>query len=1150
MWNPRNDGNGTRRDGSNAVSSLPLLSSQRLYLLAAALSIPPGRLLRYITEVQRRGPHPLHHQQREAHCDVIRADVTARSATDTAAVADAFGASQSGHHYHHPRKSKDRLDASTTDGTESVQEFPLLLHGILSVLVLPFLKLEGSSGAPSASSSQMAAAESVVTQLKDDGGKRLTLHKSGGSRRVQVTGATSAASKDFISGRPIRVNMQEHFALLKGVIVSQHVSRPSQESLSGAGSNFSSSRHSSSSSSSSGKMNSTSDDDGDASVSSGSAARGVNEEGDVSVTNKKSKSLKSHVYNLCEIPPFQREASIVRLLSELAEPFLAERHHVIGNISSSGGGGGGSGGPGNSNDVESQTDLQQCMRLVPRELHTAAGVARISELYPPFMPLLIEALLKESVHGDAFGLTARRVVVRLIELSAPTFVSKFFKWGNGASVEASKREEEMYHSMMLHATKRLATTAVSLLEVIEDPVWALNISGSLIASQLLHPNAVRALLRHRTVELAKKPLLWSPTVALAYCLVTQHSLRTSVRTEKEQCVLNQQTEALPVLNETIDPLDTTGVGILSLISPNSMGKGSILAAASYSMHEFPEHSQEEQQTPPHRDPFHLSQTQPTPTSAEAASGMPFNLGLSAALMGRAASLTSSLRFSPLQLSTAPEVEHPFPLRWPLPEKVPPTVTMPNVIVMTCMVLGAGTLGQHTVVALGQWCLRSLTVLPATPCAVGLTHLMLKYPQFLQKASLRISPGTFSSFTATSSFAATAAAAAAAAASNNIGGTYGNGQATTPFCIAVFREGCRLANTVMLRQAKLRTDGRLAMVWQRDKAFASARNEVNSSDFEETPFVSEDNALHELYEVQCYLVMMLQALVMRHGVQLAADAQEELFSLFLTTTRIRIAVGTPKGFEGAILPDDADDDGGGYQIPKRTLSQLVVKLVDESFRAVARAVDILLHDYDAGCPRQLCESLMSLLPPNNSLFSELDRVGAWEKHLDCLETVQAAAEAYREACRSKLSGVQSQEEEGMDMAPSSSWPSRHNYQRDPLQTHVSLLELQQELELRAKQAAGAVRSRAEVMFGSLISVLPSSGEPLCLSATPSSGLTAAQQLWWVEHTIAYLVEEWWRSRASTPVRFRLGVDDKDEIEKDIPRLREVQKSFIQCCPHPI
>ncbi|EKF38624.1 hypothetical protein MOQ_001165 [Trypanosoma cruzi marinkellei] len=1147
MWNPRNDGNGTRRDGSDAVFSLASLSSRRLYLLAAALSIPPGRLLRYITEVQRRGAYPHHRQHRETHCDGIRADATARSTTDTAAAVDALGALQSGNrHQQHPRKSTDRVDASMTGGTESVQqEFPLLLHGILSVLVLPFLKLEGSSGAPPASSSLMAAAESVVTRLKDDGGKRLTLHKSGGGLRSHLTGTASAASKDVISGRPIRVNMQEHFALLKGVIVSQRVSKPSQESLCGAGSIFSSSRHSSSSSSSS----KTSDDDGDASESSGPAVRWVNEEGDVSFTRKKSKSLNYHVYDVCEMSPFQREESIVQLLSELAEPFLAERPHVIGNISSSGGGGG-SGGQGNSNDMEAQTNLQQCMRLVPRELHTAAGVARISNLYPPFMPLLIEALLKESVHGDALGLTARRVVVRLIELSAPTFVSKFFKRGNSDSVEASQREEEMYHFMMLRATQRLATTAVSLLEVIEDPVWALNISGSLIASQLLHPSAVRAILRHRAVELAKKPLLWSPTVALAYCVVTQHSSRTAVRTEKEPCVPSQQTEALPVLNETSDVLDATGVGMLSLISPNSVGKCSMLAVASYSAHEFPEHSQEEQQTPSHQDPFHLSRTQPTPTSAEAASGMPFNLGLSGALMGRAASLNSSLRLSPLKPPTAPEVDYSFPLRWPFPEKVPPVVTMPNVIVMTCMVLGAGTLGQHTVVALGQWCLRSLSVLPAIPCAVGLTHLMLKYPQFLQKASLRVSPGTFlSSSTATSSVAATAAAAAAA--SNNIGGTHGNGQATTLFCIAVFREGCRLANTVMLRQAKLRTDGRLAMVWQRDKAFASVRNEMLPSDFEEAPLVSEGNALHELYEVQCYLVMMLQALVMRHGVQLTADAQEELFSLFLTTTRLRVAVGTPKGCESAMLPDDGGDgDDGGYKSPKWTLSELIVKLVDESFRAVARAVDILLHDYDAGCPRQLCESLMSLLPPNNSLFSELDRVGAWEKHLDCLETVQAAAEAYREACRPKLSGVQSQEEEGMDMSPSSSWSSRNNYQRDPIQTHVSLLELQQELELRAKQAAGAVRSRAEVMFGSLISVLPSSGEPLCLSATPGSGLTAAQQLWWVEHTIAYLVEEWWRSRASTPVRFRFGVDDKDEIEKDISTLREVQKSFIQCCPHSI
>ncbi|RNF16983.1 uncharacterized protein Tco025E_04994 [Trypanosoma conorhini] len=1118
MWRAREDAGS---DGGISHFTHSPAASRRLYLLAAALSIPPDRLLRYTREVRRRGVHQRHRRQPQ----------TPRRRASTA-----------------------RTEAGATAKTESLaQEFPLLLHGILSALVLPFSNLESfpAASADAAADAPTETTESVASFMRQGGGKSFSRQKGGG---------TAAALKEALSGRPQRVNMQEHFALLKEMVVSQRVRGPIPEgqttaagaSSSGSGpTNNSSSSMSSSSCSSSGgrrRRSSTSsnsccssgDDEEAASVSAGTARDEVKAEGGVAAAKKVSKSSLSATYELRQTPTSREETSIAQLLSELAEPLLAARGHAIGNGTSSGSGGGES----NISGMGSSVELQQCMRLVPRELRTAAGVSRVSELYPPFMPMLLEALLKESVNGSPCGLAARRVGVRLIELSAPTFVSRSFRRGSGACGEAADGDEkEMYHSMMLRATQRLATTAVSLLEVIEDPVWALDLSGSLIASQLVHPDALRAVLHRCALDLAKLPPLWKPMVALAYCLVTRHSLHAAVRADAEPCALSRPTELLDVLNETDGGVDGAAVvGNPPLHSHTSAGSSSREAGASPPLPEPPA---------PEPEPRHCDPQQPSPRrgasmAAEAGSGATSAVGLSTALMGRAASLTSSFLFSPRQPSGGAGVDGASQLRWLFPERVPPTVTMSNAIVMTCMVLCAGALSQHAVVALGQWCLRSLRTLPATPCAVGLTHLMLKYPQFLKKASLRVSPGPVSS----SSVTAAAAAAAAAVASSTAGiSSHGSGQAKTLFCVAVFMEGCRLARTVMLRQANFRMDGRLALAWQRDTSSPAATEAGHPSGFAEQPHAHDENALQELHELHCYLVMLLQSLIMRGGVQLPADAQGELFTLFLTTARLRVAVAAPKGGPTA---------HGSCQPPQRALSQVVLQLVDEAFGAVARAVDILLHDYDAGCPRQLCESLVSLLPPQNTLFSELQCVGAWEKHLDCLETVQAAAEAYREARRPTVSrpsssGRSLQAEASGDAAAAVLWSSVAAPKRpDAIRRPMSLLELQRELELRANRAVAGVRSGAEVMFGSLVSVLPCSGEPLCLAATaaPDGGLPAAQQLWWVEHTLVYLVEEWWRSRVSTPAQFRLNAEEAEETSSGDVFCREAQKSFIQCCAHPI
>ncbi|ESL09954.1 hypothetical protein TRSC58_02319 [Trypanosoma rangeli SC58] len=1130
-----------RRDGCISLFAHSSAASRRLYLLAAALSIPPDRLLRYTIEVQRRGAHR-HHRRAQRGPLGVTAATTVVCGTSTTCP-----------------------EAGMTAETGTPQEFPLLLHGILSALVLPFSSLESSPAVSAAASKKTR--EPVMTYMKQGNRKSLSRQKCGGSRTTSGAGGTPAVSKEVNSGGPQHVDMHEHFAFLEDMVVSQRVREPDPISQTGIGTIFFSSKHtttttsssssgggstcsssSSSSGSGSGSGSGCGGDDVEAtSVSAGSPIHKGEAGSSVAAPKKASKAAHSHVYELRQTPPFHQEASIAQLLSELAEPFFASGGHAIGISSGSGGN------ERRSSDVGPSMDLQQCMRLIPQELHTAAGVSRVSELYPPFMPLLLEALLKESVHESSFGLAARCVVMRLIELSAPMFVSRFFKRGSGASVDVADndKEEEMCHSMMLRATQRLATTAFTLLEVIEDPVWVLDLSGALVASQLLHPSALRTVLHRRALDLAKLPPLWKPTVALAYCLVTQHSLHAVVRAEAELSAGSRPEERLSASSESGGSIDDTAVvESLPQYSCTCTGGCSGEAAASSLLPE------QEPHPPPHlhhQDSHPSLQSRRSSVSAEAGSGMPSDVGLSVALMGRAASLTLSFRFSSPQQPSGTDVEGAPPLRWLFPERVPPVVTLPNSIVMTCMVLCAGALSRHAVVALGQWCLRSLRALPATPCAVGLTHLMLKYPQFLKKALLRVSSGLFLSSAASTSSATTSAATAAVAAvtsSTKSSRSHGDGKATTLFCIAVFMEGCQVANKVMLRQANLRMDGRLAMAWQRDTASSMAAEEEHLSDFAETPYVHEDSTLHELREVQCYLVMLLQALVMRSGVQLPTDAQGELFALFVTTARLRVAVGSPKeegvGAAAGCLPVE----NGGCQAPQRTLSQEVLKLVDESFGAVARAVDILLHDYDAGCPRQLCESLVSLLPPQNTLFSELQRVGAWEKHLDCLETVQAAAEAYREACRSTLSRPPSQEEADVNAAPSSFWSSVAAHDKDALSRPMSLLELQQELEWRAKRAVVAVRSGAEVMFGSLVSLLPCSGEPLCLAATPDGGLPVAQQLWWVEHTIVYLVEEWWRSRVSAPAMFRFNAEDTAETSSGGVFRREAPKSFIECCSHPI
>ncbi|KEG08729.1 hypothetical protein DQ04_06561040 [Trypanosoma grayi] len=1087
-------------------------STHRLYMLAAALSISPGLLLRYTAEVRRRGAYQ--HQR----------------SVDEQSQQHPQPPSGTGGQFRRDSRacgSSEQAETSVTSSTELTQEFPPPLHAILCALVLPFTNLETSL--PSSAAAVLKEGEAKLpAQKKDSKSKKEPPHE-----------VLSPVSKDGKLGRTVPTNMQEHFASLKGSIASRRIKsgRPRSGSVS------STEIHDGSS---------ADDDDGDSSTSVSStsevAGKGCSGIEEAAVVGPKRHSRCEDYYR--GVPAEVQEVSTAKLLAELADPILAAKAHAAGSSNNN------NNNSNSGNDADTKAELQQSIQLLPRELHTAAGVARLNELYPPFLPLLLEALLKECVHGDAMGLAARRVVVRLTELAAPIFVLQQTRRSSNASTSTQADMEVTLHAMTLRASQRLTTTAISLFDVIDDPVWALNLCGSLIAGQLLHPSAPRAVMCRRALDLAKMPQLWRPSVALAYALVTHHSLHAAVRAEEELRAQRRMAELLPLSDATSAVANGSAAGEPPSQMPSG-GEADSSAGPSSPVAVPPSFVQPLQQQ--HQRNAHLQETLSSArcgsAGASAVDEAPLATGRSVASMGRAASLSSSFRttvllqplFSGTDISAGGGA-----LQWRFPDKVPPTVTMPNTIVMTCMILCAGPLSQHTVVTLGQWCLRSLSVLPATPSAVGLTHLMLKYPQFLEKATLRLSSLSQTSSSSPLAFA--------------IGGGGGSGgssssHVTTPFCNAVFMEGCQIANKVMKRQTKWRSDGRLALVWQSD---GELNDNVNADVSGGMGSVSDKAVLNELYEVQCYLVMMLEALVMRRGTQLSSEAQDELASLFQTVARLRVTVGLCNGTANTSERANNKDNGEGAnwnmgrgEYDDR-LPQLVMKLVDESFRVVARAVDVVLHDYDAGSPRRLCEGLVLLLPPHNTLFAELRRLGVWEQHLDCLETVQAAAEAFRDAlrpssARQSSSAYQKLQEQQVDMSSATTV-----YQGRALPRPVSLLKLQEELAVQAKRlvgtAAAATRSSAEVMFGSLIGVLPSSGEPLRLAADNGGGLTAAQRQWWVRHMVVYLVEEWWRSRVAQPARFFMWDDDDDArcggAVGDASPTAGMRESFIECCAYPI
>ncbi|RHW72542.1 hypothetical protein DPX39_050025100 [Trypanosoma brucei equiperdum] len=846
-----------------------------------------------------------------------------------------------------------------------------------------------------------------------------------------------------------------------------------------------------------------------------------------------------------------------KLLEELVRPLLLARENLRPPTISSG--------DGNANKA---AYLGQCMQLLPQELRTTAGVTRLCSLYPPFASLLLEAFVKESAQRCSMSAITRIVVSRLTELVAPVLLSQRMRPRSDDCVDVAKTPEkvtgvpqsETYHTMAIRAQQSLARTILSLVGMLDDSLWTLTLCGILIRLQLVSPTELYPILHRHAHELSKLPQQWTHEVALAYCIVTYEGLKWAALAEEERCnnkkTFKQEESLLSVGKEEGAQRATqdgeseviSQISITQIFIEDTFGRTSGIPNARGGEHrEIEEHDL----------------TNVFEMMVSSMKGQNINY-----TQGEGGGITPPINAPSPSAETALAVPHQphdvqnsgnsksnsvatNEVQWNFPEKVPTEVSVPVATVMTCMMLCAGPQSERTVVKLGQWCLRCLIVLRAAPCAVGLTHIMLKYPHILQKAvvhSVFLEQNinyVSALLTATNSFNTSNVG------SNEGGNSKGaNSKATVSFCEAVLMEGCRLADAALQEQSRVLAAGHLRFVWDNSAQANGA-------------FVGKLHPLlYELQEVQCYLLMVLQALIVLRTASLCNEAQEQLGNLFVTSARLRVATATT-GANNTTAPADR---GVGDSCEESSLvSSQFVQLVDEVFRTVACAADVFLH-FSTGCPRRFCESLGPLSEPQNTLFDELRRSGAWDAHVEYLETVQAAATAYSVSPPSPLishpSKTNDKGAEASHAATTSSSEPHGEVACDS--THMTPLTVR-EMIAHTEAVVGDAVSQQDGGEGETPLVagrLPCSGEPFSFSgaveecsngsAAGVGGLTARQKHWWLRRMIVYFMERWWHCRGGVQVVFPLasslvGYDNLGSNADNLKLLSGVaERSFLQCC----
>ncbi|KAG8348027.1 hypothetical protein TRVL_01147 [Trypanosoma vivax] len=808
--------------------------------------------------------------------------------------------------------------------------------------------------------------------------------------------------------------------------------------------------------------------------------------------------------------------------------------------------------------------LEHSLKLLPQALRAPSGVRRLSDIYPPFVPLLLELFLGYSVQDGIKTFPIRFVLLRLLELCAPTLVSLQLSRhdedvddtvdmeGREGGLACPAKERDALLHVARHARERLIATLLSLFDSLEDSAWAFTLGGYSVMTQLVPPSYLSTRISRHAAHVANSPKFWSPAVALAWCAVIHEHLSPTALMEEGHYLCKQEKDNQESTFEATEDQGDQIAGVAAAMEAlvgSSTPTEEELARAGRALGAGHRNMSSILAAPLSRllNSAKSSFVQPLVTVDSVASSSSISSETVPSMKSQdLPSETATPAVATAIFVSGEQNDGDFiPLteaQWQMIAKTPPPATLSAAVVVTCMILSAGALSKRTVLALGRWCLHMLDTPYANPCAVGLTHLMFKYPRFMREAAVSIplvAPHKCKIVPYTSVAPSYAVPHIANATTTVAGGSGGNAGATITLINinnvfptsgklydAAFMLGCRLASAALRHQAMIAVQGHMGEVCG---ACSAGRTEY---------LQRCQRMLYELQDTQCYLLMLFQASVLRESTSLTVEMQDELVTLFVICAHLRVTIAPVNGYD-MLQPRKSEREDPGT-VHNDRLFDLIVGVVDDSFRIVTRTLDIVLHNYKACSPQRVYAALASLLPPKNILFDELRRVGVWARHSDCLETIYAAAEWYHsahgaasrqphrdDATGDSLVTGNKPENGGQRAAPS---PASSDCKFSGYAVPLTHKEISRMLE-GALSAAEAKRGESNTQRDSLIGILPSSGEiPRFSVAVSGSGFTATHRRWWMRRTVAYLFEQWWRCRvglvAECPTRSLFANEETD------------------------
>jgi hypothetical protein len=182
-------------------------------------------------------------------------------------------------------------------------------------------------------------------------------------------------------------------------------------------------------------------------------------------------------------------------------------------------------------------------------------------------------------------------------------------------------------------------------------------------------------------------------------------------------------------------------------------------------------------------------------------------------------------------------------------------------------------------------------------------------------------------------------------------------------------------------------------------------------------------------------------------------------------------------------------------------QSAVDVVSKVFRASLRAVDLVLHDYAAGNPDVLRQTISQAAAPNGVLVNRTQEYGASLDHQDIMETILAAM--------------------------------------DPVLDQRIKTYIASTVPSTSKQS----QQQAAVKF-SLVGWLPASADLPVLGGGPlttDGGLTVKQRVWVVRRMLEYFKREWFLAR--------VGMQTVP-LATTVPSGSSLREGFFDCFPRAL